>query len=202
MSNVAPQPGELCAQMPPPLCFKIPYAVARPSPVPLPAAFVVKNGSKMRACVASSMPTPVSVTEIFTYEPGLMPRYLLATSSSTSAFDVAICSEPPFGIASRAFTTRFISTCSICPASAFVAPSPGPGAKVSSTSSPSSRRSIFSSPPMSPLRSSTSGRSTCFRLNARSCRVSPTARMLALRASSMSARTGSSSPSASIAKSV
>ena len=31
----------------PPLCFTMPYTVARPSPVPLPGSLVVKNGSKM-----------------------------------------------------------------------------------------------------------------------------------------------------------
>jgi len=36
--------------------------VARPSPVPLPVALVVKNGSKMRSRVLRSMPQPVSVT--------------------------------------------------------------------------------------------------------------------------------------------
>ena len=40
----------------------MPCTVARPSPVPSPDAFVVKNGSKMRGCVSRSMPMPVSVT--------------------------------------------------------------------------------------------------------------------------------------------
>ena len=48
----------------PPLCLTMPYVVARPSPVPWPTGFVVKNGSKIRACVASSMPVPVSLTVI------------------------------------------------------------------------------------------------------------------------------------------
>ena len=37
--------------------------VDRPSPVPKPGGLVVKNGSKIRARVAASMPAPVSVTE-------------------------------------------------------------------------------------------------------------------------------------------
>jgi hypothetical protein len=45
-------------------------AVARPRPVPRPRAFVVKNGSKMRRRVSSSMPQPVSATAMTTYEPG------------------------------------------------------------------------------------------------------------------------------------
>ena len=36
----------------------MPKTIARPSPVPLPGPLVVKNGSKMRAFVASSMPVP------------------------------------------------------------------------------------------------------------------------------------------------
>src|SRR2546421_6651011 len=47
----------------PPACFTIPYTVASPSPVPLPLSFVVKNGSKMRALVCSSMPMPVRSEE-------------------------------------------------------------------------------------------------------------------------------------------
>ena len=48
--------------IPPPSCFTIPYTVARPSPVPLPGSFVVKNGSNTCASVASFIPAPVSVT--------------------------------------------------------------------------------------------------------------------------------------------
>ncbi len=44
----------------------MPSTVARPSPVPLPASLVVKNGSKIRARVCSSMPHPVSLTAIIT----------------------------------------------------------------------------------------------------------------------------------------
>jgi hypothetical protein len=47
----------------PPLCFTMPYTVARPSPVPFPFSLVVKNGSKRRRFVSSSMPTPVSLIE-------------------------------------------------------------------------------------------------------------------------------------------
>jgi len=47
--NVVPCPGSLSTEIvPPPLCFTIPKTVARPSPVPLPGSFVVKNGSKIR----------------------------------------------------------------------------------------------------------------------------------------------------------
>jgi hypothetical protein len=36
--------------------------IARPSPVPCPGGFVVKNGSNARVSVASSMPVPLSTT--------------------------------------------------------------------------------------------------------------------------------------------
>jgi hypothetical protein len=48
--------------MPPPDCRTIPQTAASPSPVPRSGAFVVKNGSKMRACVAASIPAPSSRT--------------------------------------------------------------------------------------------------------------------------------------------
>ena len=44
----------------PPDCAAKPYAMARPSPVPLPTSLVVKKGSVARASVAASTPTPVS----------------------------------------------------------------------------------------------------------------------------------------------
>ena len=55
--------------MKPPICFTVPYTIARPSPVPLPAGFVVKNGWKICALVASSMPWPVSLTTNTAYRP-------------------------------------------------------------------------------------------------------------------------------------
>ncbi len=48
----------------------IPYAVESPRPVPLPIAFVVKNGSNTRARVSASMPLPVSATESDDEGPG------------------------------------------------------------------------------------------------------------------------------------
>ena len=64
--NVAPCPGALSTAMCPPLCSTMPYTVDSPRPVPLPASLVVKNGSKMRAWVGTSMPTPVSLTDSVT----------------------------------------------------------------------------------------------------------------------------------------
>jgi len=65
-SNVDPSPGALRTRTSPRLCFRIPHTVESPSPVPLPASFVVKNGSKRRDRVAASMPVPSSDTEILT----------------------------------------------------------------------------------------------------------------------------------------
>src|SRR3982074_2624016 len=39
-------------------CWTIPYAVARPNPVPLPFGFVVKNGSKARRTTSFDLPLP------------------------------------------------------------------------------------------------------------------------------------------------
>ncbi len=52
--------------MAPLFCCTMPYTVASPSPVPLPASFVVKNGSKILDIVSLSMPLPVSLTDIST----------------------------------------------------------------------------------------------------------------------------------------
>src|SRR5207244_701368 len=60
-------------------------------------------------------------------------------------------SFPPVGMASRAFTARFISTCSSCPTSALTEPTSGSSLVARSTSSPMTRRSIFS-PPDTPAR--------------------------------------------------
>jgi uncharacterized membrane protein len=60
--NVVPTPGVVRTTMPPWWLFMMPWTTARPRPVPLPAAFAVKNGSKMRSSVASLMPAPVSST--------------------------------------------------------------------------------------------------------------------------------------------
>jgi hypothetical protein len=43
-------------------CVAMPCMVDRPSPVPLPLSFVVKNGSNPCAAIDSSMPDPVSAT--------------------------------------------------------------------------------------------------------------------------------------------
>jgi hypothetical protein len=44
--------------------------------VPFPCSLVVKNGSKMRACVSRSIPVPVSLTASITYGPAFTGRWL------------------------------------------------------------------------------------------------------------------------------
>ncbi len=45
-----------------PVDFTMPYTIESPNPVPFPFSLVVKKGSKMRACVAASIPKPLSDT--------------------------------------------------------------------------------------------------------------------------------------------
>ena len=117
--------------MKPPLCFTMPYTVARPRPVPLPTPFVVKNGSKMRAFVSASMPRPVSRIverhERARLDLGAVSRGLLGGDGRRSPSRSSACRRP--GIASRALTTRFRITCSSCPGSAFTRASPEPYAR-------------------------------------------------------------------------
>ena len=44
-------PDALSSSIEPPACSTMPWTTASPSPVPLPTAFVVKNGSNTRASV-------------------------------------------------------------------------------------------------------------------------------------------------------
>jgi hypothetical protein len=73
--KLVPCPTSLYTQMCPPLCFTMPYTVARPSPVPFPGPFVVKKGSKIWPSVAASIPWPVSLTASITYEPAATPAW-------------------------------------------------------------------------------------------------------------------------------
>ena len=93
--NVEPRPTLLDTSMRPPAWATTSRTVESPSPVPFPGSFVVKYGSKRRAWVTPSMPTPVSLT---------------TSTMSDPAFSVSMVSRPPWGIASRAFTTRFMMT--------------------------------------------------------------------------------------------
>ena len=88
-------------------------------------------------------------------------------------------------------------TCSICPGSAFTAPNSPPGIITRSMSSPIRRVSIFRFSVITAFRSSTFGVSICFRLNARSCRVSEVARSAAAEISFAGPRSAGSGPSRS-----
>src|SRR3990172_2025346 len=145
------------------LCFTIPYTVERPSPVPFPGGLVVKNGSKTRDRIFTSIPHPVSLTRNVTYFPGLPTGCKDTDLSSMSRFAVSIVSFPPPGIASRALTARLTTTCSICPGSAFTLPNDSAENVVSSMSSPISRRSIISMPKRTRLRLITFGSRTRLR---------------------------------------
>ena len=202
MRNVQPWPGVLSTQMLPPLCFTMPYAVLSPSPVPLPVSFVVKNGSKMRACVSSSIPTPVSLTVSSTLGPGVTLAKRLLRPACISALAVVMRRSPPVGMASRAFTARFISTCSIWIGSTRTLPRSGARLVARRMSSPISRRISFSMFSTTVFRSTSSGTITWRRLNASSCRVSHDARSAARATSSRSARTGLSRSSSASASSV
>src|SRR5207302_4782139 len=85
--NRLPLPGSLATSIVPPCAWTIPRLTERPSPVPFTAGFVVKNGSKIRARLASGMPVPVSANSI------------LIASSCGAAVTVTV-RVPPCGIAS------------------------------------------------------------------------------------------------------
>src|ERR671929_239027 len=55
----------------PPLCLTTPNTVARPSPVPAPAALVVKNGSNRGGWTPPPLPPPVSETPSSAFGPGV-----------------------------------------------------------------------------------------------------------------------------------
>ena len=89
----------------------MPQLTESPRPVPSPTSLVVKNGSKMRARVASSMPAPVSRTSIAIHgraagrAADVRRRHLLDDARRDRR------PSPPAGVAWIALTTRFVSTC-------------------------------------------------------------------------------------------
>src|SRR6266513_245019 len=98
--------------------------------------------------------------------------------SSSSTLPVSTEMVPPSGIASRALTTRLTRICSSCPGSAATYPR-ATQLEAIAMSSPIRRRSIGSTVDTTVFMSSTLGCRICFRLNARSCLVSPDARSAA-----------------------
>jgi hypothetical protein len=83
--NVLPFPGVLSTSMWPWWAATIPRAIARPSPVPFPSGFVVKNASKICSRASDEIPTPVSLTE----------KYALPSSR----VPLASVRRPPSGVA-------------------------------------------------------------------------------------------------------
>ena len=63
--------------------------------MPLPTSFVVKNGSKARACTSGGMPGPVSA---------------ISTTIASPSTRVAIRRVPSPSIASMALSMRFVHT--------------------------------------------------------------------------------------------
>ena len=62
MLNCVPRPSALSTRIAPSFWRTMPNTVESPRPVPLPSGLVVKNGSKICACVSASIPDPVSET--------------------------------------------------------------------------------------------------------------------------------------------
>src|SRR3569623_283966 len=64
--NVDPLPTSLTTRMRPRCSSIIPWLTARPSPVPAPTGFVVKNGSNTCESASLGMPQPWSITSMWT----------------------------------------------------------------------------------------------------------------------------------------
>ena len=80
--------------------------------MPLPAGFVVKNGSKIRERICVSIPIPLSANVRQTNVPWRSSGSIGCAGRSITWSEVVIVSRPPLGMASRALTARFIAICS------------------------------------------------------------------------------------------
>src|SRR2546425_6191215 len=114
MITRVPRPGALCRVTVPPCCSTIWCTVL--SPNPLPCRFVVKNSSKTRERVSSSMPTPVSVT-VSSMQGASLGLSLGAAGSNSTPFRVCKVIRPPLGMASRDLSTRLRMICWAWPGS-------------------------------------------------------------------------------------
>jgi hypothetical protein len=121
--NVVPRPGSLSTRSAPRCPRTTPRTVARPNPRPV--VFVVKNGSKMRAIVAASMPQPLSATSRQKCGPGDASGAWCVSFSSDGRRSTApvrtVIAPPRSPRLSTALMTRFITTWRICVASASTA---------------------------------------------------------------------------------
>jgi hypothetical protein len=110
MEKVVPTPSVETKVMNPRWAFTIERAVERPSPLPRPTPFVVKNGSKIWPFRMSGMPQPVSETSIRTKSPGTASGCGRGRRGRHVAVEAVIASLPPDGHGVRAFTERLRST--------------------------------------------------------------------------------------------
>src|SRR5579885_624959 len=67
--NLVPTPGSLSQLISPPCSLMMLRHTERPSPVPSPTGFVVKNGSKIFSIFSGEIPQPVSATVTWTNSP-------------------------------------------------------------------------------------------------------------------------------------
>jgi hypothetical protein len=116
----------------PPCVVAISRAIARPSPVPSLAAFVVKNGSVARAASSGVMPAPSSITSNATTSPSWRAR--------TTIF-------PPSTVAWAALSSRFTSACSTRRTSHRTAGSDAASSRVTEAARPAKRCSTRRSAP-------------------------------------------------------
>ena len=88
------------------------WQVASPRPVPLPLGLVVKNASNKRAFdFVGHAGSRVADAEHHIIAGNHARVDVRVMFSSSVTLLVAMVSLPPLGMASRALTTRFISTC-------------------------------------------------------------------------------------------
>src|SRR5215470_12685325 len=72
MRNTVNSPGFVSTSIDPPCCLTMmSWLMERPSPVPSPAGFVVKNGSNILSFTSGAMPVPLSRIRISTRSPRL-----------------------------------------------------------------------------------------------------------------------------------
>ena len=120
--KVVPLPGALSTRMWPPIWLTMPCSDRQPESGALADLLGREEGSKTRLRVAGSMPCPVSRHDERLI--GARAGYPHAPRSVSSDVDFQRLdvSSPPPGIASRALSVRFSSTCSSCLGSARTVP--------------------------------------------------------------------------------
>ena len=157
--KVVPRPGALSTSIQPPAPDTKPYTMGRPRPVPFPGALVVKNGSKMRACVAGSMPLPVSITSSRAYLPA---GWLGPVASTVRTRKISF---PPCGMASRELMAKLRTISCNWPRPNRTCTEP-PVSAVTSISCGSNRRRVLASSCTISARFATSRLAGSLRLNA------------------------------------